>query len=61
MVAKSVRYSWTGVVNAGSSSISLQGLQDFKPYSFSGVELVQMVRNVESPAAVHAYRPSGFL
>lgn len=40
MVAKSVRYSWTGVVNAGSSSISLQGLQDFRPYSFSGVELV---------------------
>lgn len=29
MVAKGVRYSWTGVVKAGRSSISLQGLQDF--------------------------------
>lgn len=40
MVAKSVRHPWTDVVNAGSSSISLQGLQDFRPYSFCGVELV---------------------
>lgn len=40
MVAKGVRHPWTGVVNAGNPSISLQGLQDLKPYSFSGVELV---------------------
>lgn len=40
MVAKSVRHPWTGVVNAGNPSISLQGLQDFRPYSFSGVEMV---------------------
>lgn len=40
MVAKSVRHPWTGVVNAGNPSIYLQGLQDFRPYSFYGIELV---------------------